>query len=134
MTFTMKKRIWKFNVNLLQSSTFTHSDVMKKEVKRNKAIHHLITKKICDPNTPFYWYISYFLIAGKKSHYNACILYTEKTINNTISLKIGKPTLYFSSPCRRTKMIISCSLYVLLKEENTGKTVSIALWEVKILT
>lgn len=66
MTFSMKKRIWKFNVNLLQSSTFTHSEVMKKEVKGDKAIRHLITKKICDPNTPFYCYISYFLIADKR--------------------------------------------------------------------
>lgn len=52
LTFSMRDRVWKYNVNLLQSSTFTQSDVVRKKVKRNKAIHHFVSKKTYDPHVP----------------------------------------------------------------------------------
>lgn len=57
MTFGIKKRVWKYDVNLLQSSTFTESDILKKEVKRNKAIHDFITKRTYGLDVHSYCYI-----------------------------------------------------------------------------
>lgn len=57
MTFSTKERIWKYNVNLLQSSAFTQSDILKKEVKRNKTIHHFVIKRTYDLNVLSYYYI-----------------------------------------------------------------------------
>ena len=39
---------------LLQFLAFTQSDIQKKEVKRNKPIHHFITEGTDDLNVPLY--------------------------------------------------------------------------------
>lgn len=57
MTFSIKERVWKYDINLLQFSAFTQSDIQKKEVKRNKPIHHFITEGTNDLNVTLYCYI-----------------------------------------------------------------------------
>lgn len=43
-TFSVKKRLWKYSENLLESLAFTQRDILNNGTERNKTIHHILTK------------------------------------------------------------------------------------------
>lgn len=65
MTFSVRQRYSKYDVNLLLSSALTQRDIVNNEVKRNKTIHHphMAGGEMTDVVTVLQWF--YILQIGK---------------------------------------------------------------------